>query len=147
MTLGCLPTEKSLPGVQSLVANYAQMLYKDKPKFIDTLFRAVKLNKVDVIKILCKIVQRAGLKLHEPEMREPDSSATILHVALLYNHAETIDFLLQMKDPDLILAKYDTEEYHNQTGLHVAVANGDAKVIEKLLLALHGPERQVFNIA
>ena len=132
-----------LPGLQALVANYAKMLYEEQSQFIDTLFRAVKLNKVDVVKILCKIVSKSGMKLSSHDMREQESSASILHVALLYNHADMIDFLLSLQDPDLILAKYETDEYHNQTGLHVAVSNGDVKVIEKLLLALQGQERQV----
>lgn len=132
-----------LPDLQALVANYAKMLYQERTQFVDTMFRAVKLNKVDVLKILCKIVQKSDFALSSYDFREPESSATILHVALLYNHAEIIDFLLSLNDPDLILAKYETDEYRNQTGLHVAVANGDEKVIEKLLLALQGQERQV----
>ena len=100
--------------------------------------------QVDVTRILCKIVSRSGLKLSGPDLREPESSATILHVALLYNHADIIDFLVGLRDQDLILAKYETGEYLNQTALHVAVANGDPSQIEKLVLALDTPERLAF---
>ena len=133
----------ALPGVKSLVANFAKMLFQDREHFIETMFRAVKLNKLDVVRILCKIVQKANLKLSHDSLREPESSATILHVALLYNHTDIVDFLLLLKEPDLILAKYETSQYHNQTGLHVAVANGDITVVEKLLLALQVSERQI----
>ena len=139
-----LQDKNSLPGVKSLVANYAKMLFHDREQFVETMFRAVKLNQLDVLKILCKIVHKSGMKVSDTSLREPESSATILHVALLYNHAHMVDFLLESRDPDLLLARYETAEYRNQTGLHVAVANGDAEVVEKLLLALVPGERQVY---
>ena len=46
--------DKSLPGLQALVANYARMLYEDRDQFVTTLFRAVKLNKLDVLRICVK---------------------------------------------------------------------------------------------
>jgi hypothetical protein len=46
-----------LPKPHSIVANYARMLCENRPLFVETLFRAVKLNKLDVTKVLCKIVQ------------------------------------------------------------------------------------------
>ena len=48
--------EKSLMP-HSIVANYARMLCDNRSMFVETLFRAVKLNKLDVTKVLCKIVQ------------------------------------------------------------------------------------------
>ena len=135
--------DKALPGLQALVANYARMLHEDKAQFVETLFRAVKINKTDVFRILCKIVQKSGFKLSSAELREPESSATILHVALLYNHIEIVDLLLEMKESELILAKYETQDYHNQTGLHVAVANGNTTIVEKLLQTLEPHERRV----
>ena len=135
--------EKELPGLNGLVANYARMLFEDKPGFLETLFRAVKLNKLDVVKILCKIIQKSGLKLASRELREQESSATILHVALLYNHTEIVDYLLRTKESGLIMAKYENDQYRNQTGLHVAVANGNPEMVEKLLLALDNQQRQV----
>ena len=143
MTASDISDNRELPGLQALVANYARMLHEDKAQFVETLFRAVKLNKLDVTRILCKITQKSGFQLSSNELREPESSATILHVALLYNHDEIIDFLLEQHDSNLILAKYETVEYHNQTGLHVAVANGNPKIVEKLLLALDDIDRQI----
>ena len=70
------------------------------------------------------------------DFRETESSATILHVALLYNHIAVVDFLLSTGDRDLMLAKYETKEYRNQTCLHVAVANGNPSVVERLILSL-----------
>lgn len=49
--------DASMPNPHSLVANYARMLAEDRSRFVETLFRAVKLDKLDVTKILCKIVQ------------------------------------------------------------------------------------------
>jgi ankyrin repeat protein len=80
--------------------------------------------------------QKSGLKLGNRDFREPESSATILHVALLYNHIDIVDFLISTGDRDLLLARYETAEYHNQTCLHVAVANGNDTVVERLILAL-----------
>ena len=40
--------EKVLPGLKALVANYARMLYEERAQFVETLFRAVKLNKVGI---------------------------------------------------------------------------------------------------
>ena len=134
--------DKSLPGLQALVANYARMLYEDRSQFVTTLFRAVKLNKLDVLRILCIIVQKSGLCLSYRELREPESSATVLHVALLYNHHDVVDFILQKANPDLLMAKYENEEYKNQTGLHVAVANGNVNMVQKLLHPLSPEERQ-----
>lgn len=135
--------EKQLPGLQGLVANYARMLVEDKQGFLETLFRAVKLNKLDVVKILCKIIQKSGLKLASRELREQESSATVLHVALLYNHTDVVDFLLETKESGLIMAKYENDQYRNQTGLHVAVANGNPVMVEKLLLNLDMHQKQV----
>jgi len=56
-SLGVTEDDPSMPNPHSLVANYARMLVEDRPRFVETLFRAVKLNKLDVTKILCKIVQ------------------------------------------------------------------------------------------
>jgi len=56
-SLGVSDDESSMPNPHSLVANYARMLFEDRSRFVETLFRAVKLNKLDVTKILCKIVQ------------------------------------------------------------------------------------------
>lgn len=131
----------SLPGPQALLANYARMLVDSRPQFVETMFRAVKLNNVGVTRILCKIIQRCGLKLGQRDFREPESSATILHVALLYNHLDIVDFLLELGDRDLILAKYETSEYRNQTSLHVAVANGNPDLVERLILALDSADR------
>jgi len=50
-------TDDDMPNPHSLVANYARMLVEDRPRFVETLFRAVKLDKLDVTKILCKIAQ------------------------------------------------------------------------------------------
>ncbi len=133
--------EKALPGVQALVANYARMLHEDREQFVTTLFRAVKLNKLDVLRILCKIVQKSGLELSYRELREPESSATVLHVALLYNHHDVVDFIVQQATTELLMAKYENEEYKNQTGLHVAVANGNVELVEKLLQPLSPDER------
>ena len=81
-------------------------------------------------------IQKSGLKLGQRDFREPESSATILHVALLYNHADIVNFLIGLGDRDLLLARYETAEYRNQTCLHVAVANGNDAVVESLILAL-----------
>lgn len=136
--------DRSLPGPQAVLANYARMLVESRPQFVETMFRAVKLNNVSVTRILCKIIQRCGLRLGQPDFREPESSATILHVALLYNHLDIVDFLLELGDRDLILAKYETSEYHNQTSLHVAVANGNPDIVERLILALDPADRVSF---
>ena len=56
-SLGVSDDDASMPNPHSLVANYARMLVDDRPRFVETLFRAVKLNKLDVTKILCKIVE------------------------------------------------------------------------------------------
>ncbi len=132
---------KPLPSLQALVGNYARMLHEDKHAFRQTMFRAVKLDKLDVVKILCKIVTKSGLKLSSNELREPESSATILHVALLYNHKDIVQYLVARKESDLIMAKYENEQYLNQTALHVAVANGNLAVVESLLLALDVADR------
>jgi len=77
-------------------------------------------------------------------LRETESSATILHVALLYNHPAIVDFLLSNGDRDLMLAKYETGEYRNQTSLHVAVANGNLTIVEQLMTSL---DNEVFCCA
>jgi len=56
-SLGVSDDDSTMPNPHSLVANYARMLAEDRPRFVETLFRAVKLNKLDVTKILCRIVQ------------------------------------------------------------------------------------------
>jgi len=56
-SLGVSDDDSSMPNPHSLVANYARMLVEDRPRFVETIFRAVKLNKLDVTKILCKIIQ------------------------------------------------------------------------------------------
>lgn len=56
-SLGVSDDDSSMPNPHSLVAIYARMLVDDRPRFVETLFRAVKLNKLDVTKILCKIVE------------------------------------------------------------------------------------------
>ena len=82
------------------------------------------------------------MKLGHRDFRETESSATILHVALLYNHTAIVDFLLNAGDRELMLAKYETDEYRNQTCLHVAVANGNPAVVERLMLSLSSEVRR-----
>ena len=134
--------EDKLPAIQMMVLNYNRMLELDRAGFVETLFRAVKLNGVDVVRILCGLVARKGIKLSSAEMREPDSSATILHVALLYDHEEMVDYLINLKDESLIMATYNNEEYKNQTALHVAVANGNEQLVTNLLNSLRRPDRK-----
>lgn len=133
--------DDGLPAPQAVLANYARMLVENRPQFVETMFRAVKLNNVGVTRILCKIIQKCGLKLGQRDFRETESSANILHVALLYNHVDIVSFLLETGDRDLIIAKYETNEYRNQTGLHVAVANGNVELVERLILALEPEDR------
>ena len=128
-------------GMSGLVVTYAKMLFTNRVKFIETLFRSVKLNRLDVVRVLCKIVSKSGLRLGYKDLREPESSATVLHVALLYNHTDVARFLLGLDDRDLILAKYTTDEYRNQTSLHVAVANGNNALVDSLLSALSTEDR------
>ena len=137
MTQSELPSDyKALPGLQALLANYARMLYEEKVNFVKTLFRAVKLNKLDVTRILCKIIQKSGLTLSCKKLREPQSSATVLHVAVLYNSVDIVNYLVRQQDTELIMAKYETEEYRNQTVLHVAVAGGNTDLVRVLLESL-----------
>lgn len=103
--------ETELPNLQALLQTYAKMLRENRLQFVETLFRAVKLDKLEVLRILCKIVQRVGLTLSDYQLREPESSATILHVALLYNHASAVKHLLKLNDKKLLLATYETAEY------------------------------------
>ena len=131
----------TLPGIKQLVANYAKMLYEDRPQFVETMFRAIKLDNVDVSRILCKIVHKSGMKLSQFDLREPESSATILHVALLYNHESIVRMLLSLKDKELVVAKYESYEYRNQTGLHLAVANENPALIESILTSLEMHDR------
>ncbi len=131
----------ALPELKSMVASYSKMLTEDRAQFLETMFRAVKLNNLGVTKILCKIVQKNGLRLSSFPLREPESSATILHVALLYNNESIVRMLLELKDRELILAKYESSEYRNQTALHLAVANENPGLIERILLSLEPHDR------
>ena len=128
--------EKKLPAVQLMVMNFSRMLDVNLEQFVETLFRAVKLNGVDVVKILCQLVMRKGLKLSSEELREPESSATVLHVALLCNHEHLAEYLINISDKDLIMSVYTNPEYRKQTALHVAVANGNQKLVKRLLSSL-----------
>ena len=137
MTRSELPSEvKALPGLQALLANYARMLFIDRENFVKTLFRAVKLNKLDVTRILCKIVQKSDMTLSCKKLREPQSSATVLHVAVLYDSVDIVNYLVKQQDTELIMAKYETEEYRNQTVMHVAVAGGNTNLLRVLLESL-----------
>lgn len=104
--------------------------------------RAVKLNGVDVVKILCQLASRKGISLSSASMREPESSATVLHVALLYNHEAIVEYLVSLNDRDLVLATYTNAEYRNQTALHVAVANDNHRLVDRLLNALGSRDRK-----
>lgn len=137
-----LGEERKLPAVQQMVMNYNRMLDTNREQFVETLFRAVKLNGVEVVKILCQLVLRKNMTLSNEDMREPESSATILHVALLYDHAEIVEYLIDTRDCELLMATYTKDEYKNQTALHVAVANGNKMLVTKLLTALHRKDRK-----
>ncbi|ELU16973.1 hypothetical protein CAPTEDRAFT_226671 [Capitella teleta] len=134
--------EAKLPAIQMMIMNYNRMLEENMEEFRETLFRAVKLNGVDVVKILLRLVQRKKISLASESMREPESSATILHVALLLNLEAMVKYLIQFGDKDLIMATYTKDDYHNQTTLHVAVANGNLNIIELLLTSLNREERK-----
>ncbi|ELT95253.1 hypothetical protein CAPTEDRAFT_212083, partial [Capitella teleta] len=135
--------ESKLPAIQMLVLNYNRMLAVDPGKFKETFFRAVKLNGLEVVKILCQLVMRKNIALGSDLMRETESSATVLHVALLYNHVDIIQYLISLADKDLLMASYTTEEYRNQSTLHVAVANGNLSVVEMLLKSLQPKDRKL----
>ena len=147
MTQSELPSDdKTLPGLQALLANYAKMLYEEKVNFVKTLFRAVKLNKLDVTRILCKIIQKSGYRLSSTKLREPQSSATVLHVAVLYNRINIVKFLVKQQETSLLMAKYETEEYRNQTVLHVAVAGGNQEILQIVLDGLDNSyKKQLLN--
>jgi len=57
--------EKVLPGLKALVANYARMLYDERAQFVETLFRAVKLNKVDGVRSSFALSQSMGVKFQQ----------------------------------------------------------------------------------
>ena len=97
-----------------------------------------------MVKILVQLVTRKNIKLSSEAMREPESSATVLHVALLYNHEDIVEYLVGLGDRDLILAVYNNAEYKNQTALHVAVANGNHRLVQLLLSGLsHRKDRKL----
>lgn len=66
-----IPGESELPAYQMLIINYSRMLDERPEEFRDTLFRAVKLNGLDVVKLLCRLVKRKNIELGSDEMREP----------------------------------------------------------------------------
>ncbi|ELU10676.1 hypothetical protein CAPTEDRAFT_220668 [Capitella teleta] len=138
--------EAQMPEMKRMIYNYNRMLEDDPDEFRDVLFRAVKLNGVEVVKLLCRLAARKGVKLGSLEMREPASSATVLHVALLYNNEAIAEHLIRMGDTDLLLATYTRKEYENQTALHLAVANGNLKLVDILLRGVSKSEkRQLMN--
>ena len=124
---------RRLPAMQQIVLNYNRMLDLKPEQFVDTLFRAVKLNGVDVVKVMCQLAIRKNYKLSSDDMREPESSATVLHVALLYDNDEIVHHLLDINDRDLIMSTYINDDYKDQTVLHVAVANGNSHLVARLL--------------
>lgn len=110
------------------------MLKVDEVQFTRTLFRAVKLDRLDATRILCQVATSAGVPLSS--LREPESSATLLHVALLCDHERIVKHLIKAGDLELITATYDSPDYRNQTALHVAVANGKKELLTVLLEVL-----------
>ncbi|KAK2149032.1 hypothetical protein LSH36_471g04014 [Paralvinella palmiformis] len=134
--------EKKLPIVQQMVINFSRMLDSDRDQFADVLFRAVKLNGIAVVKILCQLVARKGLKLSSEQLRERESSATVLHVALLCNHELLASYLIDLDDKDLIMSVYTKPEYRKQTTLHVAIGNGNRRLVNRLLASLSRRDRK-----
>ncbi|CAH1774436.1 unnamed protein product, partial [Owenia fusiformis] len=130
-----------------IITQFEKLLQDDPEKFALSLGRAVRTNNIAAVKVLCSILRKENFKysvfgeqkkykLTDAIFSEYESGATLLHLALMYNHTDICDHLIAFGGRDLIMATYTSEKYFNQTTLHIAVSNKNSVAIRALLKPL-----------
>jgi hypothetical protein len=120
---------------------------KGAEEVFDILVRSVKLNKNDATMRILTALEQNDEDLCDKKYREKESTASLLHVALLYQRTELCKKLIY-KFPGLLKVKYTSEDYRNQTCFHIAAANDEhGQIIYFMLSCLSDVEekRELLN--
>jgi hypothetical protein len=100
------------------------LLQGNKRQIFDSLVQAVILDKYAAVTSIIKKLEKNGEDLLDDQYRETESTASLLHVALLYQRTEICEMLID-KFPGLLKVMYRSKFYRMQTCFHIAAANGD----------------------
>ncbi|XP_064650729.1 transient receptor potential cation channel subfamily V member 5-like [Lineus longissimus] len=106
---------------------------KGAEEVFDILIRSVKLDKTDATMRILKALKQSKEDLCDAKYREKESTASLLHVALLYQRTYLCKMLIGQY-PGLLKGKYTSDDYRNQTCFHIAAANDEYGEIIRFML-------------
>jgi hypothetical protein len=93
------------------------------------------LNLDNAIFRILDILERRRVDLAGDTYIESGTTASLLHISLLYRKEKATKRLLEMF-PYLVFVTYTSKKYRDQTCFHIAVANKDCGMVSKMLCIL-----------
>lgn len=115
--------------------HHRRLLYNgpDSKQFFEELAKYVSLGKGEKVGLLLDILKKERKLKLLANYRENEGES-ILHVAAKFNQSSEIIGTLIKTCPELMTtARRESEEYHGQTALHIAIAKGNVDAVETTL--------------
>lgn len=120
---------------KSYKEHYRRLLYNatDTKLFFEELSKYVSIGNGEKVSYLLDILRKERKLKLLANYRENEGES-ILHVAAKFNQSSgIIDTLIKACPELLTTARRESEEYHGQTALHIAVAKGNVDAVETML--------------
>ena len=112
------------------------------------LLKSAAMDDAEKCREICKEINKHKKTLSDPELRDPVSSQTALHVALENNCGKVVAFILKYSSPDFLMEDYDVTVNgiaSKKNALHILTAKGNAALTKKFLDKLpEGGEKKKF---
>ena len=115
--------------------HYRRLLYNgvDTKLFFEELSKHVSIGNGEKVGLLLDILKKERKLKLLANYRENEGES-ILHVAAKFNKSSEIIGTLVKTCPELMTtARRESEEYHGQTALHIAIAKGNVDAVETML--------------
>ena len=115
--------------------HYRRLLYNgvDTKLFFEELSKHVSIGNGEKVTLLLDILKKER-KLKLLANYRANEGESILHVAAKFNQSSEIIETLIKTCPELMTtARRESEEYHGQTALHIAIAKGNVDAVETML--------------
>ena len=115
--------------------HYRRLLFNspDTHQFFEEFSRNVSLGNGEKVGLLLDILKKERKLKLLANYRENEGES-ILHVAAKFNQSSEIIETLIKACPELMTtARRESDEYHGQTALHIAIAKGNVDAVESML--------------
>ena len=103
------------------------------------LLDTIDSDDVEGLKVEINAAESNGMTLCNADLRDPHTSATILHYALTNQKRGTAEYLISHQSVDLLLQEYDVTvegQLSKKTCLHLLTENGWLELMEALMARL-----------